>query len=369
CQVGVKFGGIATSNVNVVLEISYEFDDSAQATRVKTVMIPIESITGNLTKVLAQIGTKQVPQLTGAGSPFCPENSPTLVDLFFWFYSYEGGDGTTNYSLAVSLDAEAEANFGAFNKAQGAQVDIQLIWQRLDMDTTTTHALKARGNNVTNMMTCIGAVLYFTYTYTVAGTTRIVNSLQIPVVTDRAQRKGGEAAGDAASCVQSIFLEEPGTLSLVQSGFLSYNYAESTPAGTQGVTLSVAIGAQAERAYTLVVGTSAGKGVGPHSFIQRFDAGGAQGAGITLARGENTLTVKARQTSVANTYPLRSFGGIAYLNYQSDVPTLGISAANHTISLLLQATTNFGPSSTGMAADIAAVAPTFPESLYWLTSI
>src|SRR3990167_6310323 len=59
--------GLNVRNVAALIAVTYDYDDGA-ATQYNTAIIPMESLTGALTTTVgSQIGTNQIPQLTGAG--------------------------------------------------------------------------------------------------------------------------------------------------------------------------------------------------------------------------------------------------------------------------------------------------------------
>src|SRR5688572_20514068 len=163
-QVAVQFGALVTINHSARLVITYSYDDASASTRTKTACIPLESIASTLTDTLAEIGTNQVPQLTGVGG-FLPEASVAIKDMFFVVMANEGHtSGTTDFSLAVALDAESETTLGVCEQALDSSPWYEGVWKRTDMDPATTHALKARGT-VTGKFPQICALLYVTYTY------------------------------------------------------------------------------------------------------------------------------------------------------------------------------------------------------------
>jgi len=98
--------------------------------------------------------------------------------------------------------------------------------------------------------------------------------------------------------------------------------------------------------------------------MQRIDAGSSLGAGITLARGYNTLTWDLGITSTA--LKMTNISGLFFMNYFSGKYVEGDGAHNHTV-IFSGANMSSGPA-TG-EYQITSVAPVIPETDYWLGNI
>lgn len=351
--VGVAIGGIATINVCARLVVTYEYDDTGLTTATKTVRIPIESNTGSLTATIAELGTNQIPALTG-GSGILPEASITIRDVYLDVFGNEGhASGTTDDQLFLEIDAEGETGFGSLEEALDSSPFMRVLWKRTDIDTTSAHALSARGLN-TGRCPQLGAVLVVTYTYDASTSTSVFNSLMLPLPVE-AGALGGTTSALQNRMSTTLLVEEPATVTLQQSGvILTYNCPNNALAG-----LHVGVGAQTARSYTPA--TAINSAAGQFSLVHRFDSGGAAGSGLTLARGENTITVTAYRTSSVTANGL---SGYVLLNYTSGKATAGVGAHNHTTYWLASATAAVG--TTGVT-DTAAFAPVIPETSYWLS--
>ena len=102
---------LGNSNVTAELILTYDYDDAA-ATQIKTVYIPLESPLASIGTTLAEIGTNQIPQLTGSGG-FLREASPTIRDYYFVIESNETQNSSTlDTTLEVAIDAESAYAFG-----------------------------------------------------------------------------------------------------------------------------------------------------------------------------------------------------------------------------------------------------------------
>lgn len=350
CQVGVNFGGVATRNITAKLIITYEFDDASQDTRVKTVRIPLESSVSALTTTLTEIGTNQVPAL----DTFLPEASKVYRRIWFEVFGNQGITTATNdASLNLALDAEAADADNVHETGLASDVWFKRIWVRDDMTTNATHAFKM-AVSATNGFTCnhMAIVLYVTYEYSHTSSTTIMNSIMIPV-NNNIQRMGRTVEGDQSRFEESFYIEEPSTITLAQSGVL---IGFSQPASLS--LLNVGIGSQANRAYT----TSGTMVCGGYSLIQRCDSGAELGAGISLARGRNTVTVDVYNTDATDLSDVLQV--VLYLNYTSGKATNGADTHNKTIFWSIA-----DHAADANQRSISAFAPIIPEANYWLNCI
>lgn len=350
CQVAVVFGAVTTINITARLYITYEFSDTSQTTRIKTVRIPLDSPTGALTNTLTEIGTDQVPKL----NTFCPELSKTYRDIFFEVSANEAAGSTSSFNLALSLDAESEDQDGAHIQGQTSSVWYRYLWKRTDLDPTVTHAFKAR-STVTSRFSNLSIVLVVTYEYNHSTSTRLAVSLAMPWSYEG--MLGGSASDNVRAQLET-YIEEPvdtsgSVINLTQSGvFFSYSMPTSPS------DINFRCGSQTYRAYTPVTGSLI---CGQHSLTHRFDSGGASGLGITISRGKVTLTIDIYQTSATN--PCGMVGGVVYLNYICAKHADGEGAHNRTI--IYYAT---GSSSDAVMIGHSSVTPYIPETNYWLNN-
>jgi len=417
CQVGVTLTGPSRINTTVKLIITYEWDDASQTTRVKTVRIPIESNTGNLTTTLASIGSNQIPLL----DEFCPEAVKSFKNIFFEVMGNEAGTAVTDASLNLALDAESADADGLHENAANSAVWYYYIWVRNSMTTSATHDLKASTTvSTTVLMNMMCAVLVVTYTYTVCpntvlnedldasetgvdvvdgsvypavpftvqidsekmrvtaratntltvtrgfeGTTAathttgatvyavILNSLMLPFVQHAAGMFGGSIEADQDRLTGDVWIEEPVTPFLRQSGILfSFNEAADMTGPIIGS------GAQANRTYVHDVGTL---NCGQHTLMHRVDSGGAQGAGMTIARGKNEWTVDIYRTSTADNTTGSNLTAMLYLNYTSGLHANGDAVHNHTTHWIIEETDQ---DANPRVFDV--IAPNIPEASYYI---
>lgn len=340
CRVGwyLNFSSASTiNNVAISLEITYEFDATAHTSnRVKTVWIPIESNTGQLGTALAEIGTDQIPNL----DTFLPESSKTYRQKAFELSCMTLPSGTTDNALCLALDSEAEATMGTIEFGPQSNLPLRTIWIRDDMATNATHKLKARHNAGSgSYYDQLGGLLHVTYEYDPASSTNI-KSLRIPLPLT-----GFLNTSSFPSNVQVKFwVNEPGTITLKQSALVLF-----APTSSTNDTLSVKVGSQSVRAYTPTSQTDTGSVM---MVVHRIDTGGAQGAGMTLQAGENTVDI---QMYCNSTRSLGLIYGYLIINYTSGVDAQDeanhahttmwqIAPSNRALSNNLQVTFNVTPS-------------------------
>ena len=341
-------------NVTAKLVVTYEYDDAA-TTHVKTVRIPLESRSSVLsTSTGAQIGTDQIPQLTGVGG-LLPEASVTIRDYFFVVEGNEANNaGTTDWTLSMQIDSVTAVAFGS--QESGLASDRYCRWilslTGAVPTTTTTHQFKMWATAARLMNACITLVV--TYEFNVSTTTRTLNSVILPLHSS--SPVGGTTSAEASRLRCKFDIEEPGTITLVQSG-VQLTISDAT---TMGIW-RVRAGSQAYRIYAH--GSGSGVPCGNQALQHRIDSGSAQGVGATLARGENSIVVDTYRDDTTAYGP--NLSGFVLLNYQSDVAAAGVGTHNHTVLYVLA---QFDALATALT-NIATFAPSIPETTYRITSI
>ena len=351
CQVGVQVGGASTINHTAKLIITYEYDDT-DTTHVKTVRLPIESATGALTTSYVEIGTDQIPALTG-GSGLLPEASITIRQIWFEVEADDNSAGTTDYQHGLRLDAggsdDLDGNHESFDSASKY---FRRIWRPTISNTTVAHKIYSRTTNATSGPCHHQAiVMYVTYEFDASSTTTVLNSVMLAVGGDYCI--GATASGDVDAFQLEYLANEPTTLTLKQSGvYLTWMC-------NVGGAVSVAVGGQTARTYSPASSTTEQSS---RFACHRFDGGAAQGSGHTLAQGYNTITVKV-YTNNGNT---RVIDGVVLLNYTSGVASGGVGSHNHTTRWLARSITTTAASPFAFTQ---LAAPTIPETAYYLSNV
>lgn len=349
-RVGFQFTGPTTINISAKIIITYEYED-ASTEHVKTVRIPIESGTGPLTTTLANIGTTQIPAL----DTFLPEASKTYRRVWIEAIYNDQSVGTTqDPTLGISVAGGAEQLSGAhFTDLASARAMMYFFDQGATpvWATNVAQNIQARSSIVNNgaAFNHVAFLLCVTYTFDPVATTRVLNSVALvmpPIFTP-----GGTLATDSNEQLFDLWVQEPGTITLRQSGAIIY-YSQTAAVGPR-----IAFGAQAERTYTDTNVLNCGV-----TFLcQRVDSGGAQGAGITLARGKNTFVFSV-SIGTLGTSP-SNFGGMMYINYESDKSALGVGVHNQSLAFNVQ-----DSQAAGNQSIIAAAQRIFLPSTDWFRS-
>ena len=343
--------GLNVRNVGALIAVTYEYDDGA-ATQYNTAIIPMESTVGALGTTETEIGTNQIPQLTGSGGLL--ENVAGVV-VRQQFFVVEGNDEAAGavgvYTLNVRIDTGTTHAFTAAIKTLASDVYKRFIHIESPA-TTAVHAWKAWTATTARMNHCTHT-MYVTYQWTVSGTTEFLNSIMLSL--ELSSPMGGATSALASRFELPIRIEEPGTITLKQSAYrIQFIQGAAVQAGTNSRA-----GAQAFRAYT----NGASVMCGGSSFQQRVDSGSAQGAGLSLARGKNNLVIDIYRTDTVDLG--WNVSGVAIINYKSGVSAQGVGAHNHTTWWKILD----WDALLSTLRDSTAFAPTIPEAGYWVTGI
>ncbi len=330
------------------LYITYQYDDASATTRVKTVTIPLESNTAQLTATLASIGTNQIPLL----NTFLPEASKVYRDIWFEMSANDAGNAVTDFQLGVRLDAEAEVLRANLEQALNSGVWYEDIWIRNDMDPAATHNFQAR-STLASRFSLLTILLKVTYEYDHSASTSVMNSLVLSGGDDTSF-PGNTATADESRFERRIIIEEPGPIALAQSGIVTVLEDPGT------VTLNMQVGSQAtSRAY---VNTAGSVNSGPYSFSHRIDSGSGAGSAITLARGVQFLNVDWWSTVLAAGSDLSH---TLYLNYTSGIAADGDGSHSHSVAYRLANTFN---SNATVQRNLAAIQVVSIPETNWATT-
>ena len=313
-----------TINASAKLIVTYEYSDTSATTRIKTVKIPVDGNVTTLTNALSNVGgVGQIPAL----DTFLPEASKTYRDIFFEVFTHTGQlAGTTNASLILSYNSGTTTVFTTHNGALNSDYTIHRIDKLItagvpSFATSSTQNLQAASTGNANILfPCVSGILVVTYEYNHSATTTVINSLEIPIFTEPCFA-GGTAIGDTSEFAKSIMIQEPTTITLVQSAVL----LTATDGGL--ITFDIRVGAQTSRTYVHPATTRGGAVF----FMRRFDSGAAGGgAGYTYNRGFNTLELSYFSTSATLGNIGSAVSGVAYLNYTSGLNSSGDGVHSHT---------------------------------------
>ena len=316
------------ANLSSKLIITYTFEDSTLTgsnKAIKTVRIPQEGNNGNLTTAFSASNT--IPAL----ATFCPESNKTFRNIFL---EIEGQDGVTAASapdpvLTMSLGNASlfNYNFGITDTLITSQYSTR-IWDLTDIiNVSQSYWLSASTTNTNTPWPCLSTHLVATYEYEPSTTTSILNSLLIPVL-DEPGFIGGNTTALKTRFSRTFPIVDADPIMFTSSAVKLY-YSDGA-----AMAVDFRVGSQSSRTFSHAATVRAGSMV----IQRRIDDGAIGGAGMTLARGLNTITLDVFRTGTAFGSLGSNLNGVLFLNYTSSVNPEGIESHPKTILALLQET-------------------------------
>lgn len=310
-QVGVAFEedvADIVNNITAKLIITYEYNDS-DTTRVKTVRIPLEGVTGFLgttanTNIRGSTGAAQIPNL----DTFLPESSKTYRNIWFECYATDGGAATTDFNAVYAIDSGTNTRATLEEGLNGSAYFYDIFVQN-SMTTNGTHDFQA-WSSLASRFERFCVILHVTYEYASSSST-IINSLLIPIDTEP-MTTAGTTSGDQEFYENSFYIHEPATVTMVQSGVLLFWSNGAAGNLTVAVSGSGAAGGAQGTTTSTYTGTSLVES-GVHPLCHRIDVAHG-GSAITLGRGKNTLGLKVYAS--ANNV-ISGLNGFYIINYTS----------------------------------------------------
>lgn len=350
--------GQITVNATAKLIITYEYSDTPATTRIKTVKIPIDGNNGSLTTTLNNVGSiNQIPVL----DTFLPEASKVYRDIFFEIFTHTGQTtGTTSTTLNMRYDGAttiSTTHQGALNSDYMVhRIDKLISGATPSFTTNAIHSVEASTSSTNAPFPCLGGVLVVTYEYDHSTSTRVINSIEVPAV-DETGYVGGTTIADASEFERTLFIQEPGTITLVQSGILM----SCIDAGA--ITLDIRNGTQTSRAYAHPATARCGNVF----FMRRFDSGavGSSG-GYTFDRGLNMLSVTFFTTSATVGNLGTNVSGTYFINYLSDISGNGDGEHSHTTKWLNRP---YSVSLVPKSTYTQTITPIIPETDYYTIGV
>jgi hypothetical protein len=320
--------------------ITYTAED--QNTRIKTVCIPFQSNTANLTTTLATVDT--VPNL----STFIPEASVTFRDIHFEIRGNNASQNSTDKTLVLALDAEGGDTYTFIDPNTSPNM-VHLIWSRNDMTTNATHDLKASVGNAAASPMLVVVWLWVTYEYNHSSSTTILNSLMIPFGQYRGILPTDSA--EPAKFTQVVSIQEPATITIKKSAVMLL-----FDAAVEDSAMALLLDANNASYTSYNIRGEASGGGGNYCCQHPVDSE------WSLSRGFNTLDFYAT-ASVSTEH----FGGtslVAILNYTSGKHANGDQVHNKTIVNLFGYATGY----TSVMEFGSKTLFTSPPTYYWVDS-
>jgi hypothetical protein len=349
--------GNITSNCTAKLIITYEFDDSSATTRIRTVKIPMDGNTGDLTTSFTNMGgvASQIPNLDS----FLPEASKVYRDIFFQIEYNTGTTAVVSSELTMRYDGATSVTELAHARTLNSGVSCRRIDNlRTTLTTNATHSVEALTTSTTgNPCPCLSGALVVTYEYDHANSTTIMNSAQFSGYNERGWN-AGTATGDKARYSPIFSVQEPATITLVQSGIM----VSFVGGGT--TTHDLRVGGQSSRTFVHTAAAYCKDLI----FMRRFDSGAVGGSGHTIARGFNTMTIDVFTTSATDGNRGSCPSAIVYLNYTSGKDADGDGVHLHTTHWITRAYLSTGQLAARNQVT-TSVQPIIPETDYWISSV
>lgn len=309
---------------------TYQFDDSQTNTSVKTVRLPITSIsTTALITTPMYLGnhTGSIPAL----DTYLPELEKTYRDIFIEYHSNDANTSTSNYQLFSRIDLNpSSSRFTASGSLQSAPQFYDIETLSGSIDTSTTHSIRL-SSTVANRFTSPGAIFYCTYEYDYTGSSTVLNS----VVTTMFDASMHISEKDMNYFNKRIYLPETG-VRLANSGwFIIQTGPQPRYVSLNTVSSSAAIFAFA--AGSIQVGLT--------PLIVQIDGTGSSISRISLNDGWNNIPCYVGLEHVVSSNGNILTGGLLYLNYYCSSSLSSPCRNSKTVSKLSRSTTVYAGSS------------------------
>ncbi len=349
------------NNITCKLFITYDYDDTS-ATQVKTIKLLMESaasflsITAN-TNLRGSAASGQIPNLDS----LLPEASKTYRQIWFEIHATDGGAAVTDFNMNVAIDSGSNARATLELGLNGSARYFD-IWVQNSMATNAAHDFQAWSSLASRFQNCY-VVMHVTYEFDAASSTAIFNSVQIPI-NSKFGYLAGTAVGDQDVFESELWIEEPATITMVQSGVVVMMSNGNGTLNIECVGSGAAGGDQGTTtaAYTITNLTHSGG----RSVAHRIDLAHG-GTALTLGRGRNVLQLKMYGSSAT---AVSDPSGFWYINYTSGKSSKGIGAHNCTTRWII----NDGYTSPIAGAGQREIAttnqrtPNIPQTNYFLNA-
>lgn len=310
-------GGIADGIIRATyghLELTYTYDTSATQ-RVQTICLPYESSTTTLTNT-ANTTFATIPILTGATGLLSGYTNVNIRNRWIELRGNCVVNGTTtNFNLSYRFDAGTTFTLPTRVAALASDTYERYLIDALSgITANATHTFQL-WNSIASRWPNLVVNEFVTFEYTVAGTTRVLNYVELPF--EIPSPVGFNTAVSADTIVRSLDIQEPNPL-LVR-GAAEINYI-----ATAGAVPTVKIGRQSTfRGYSQVSSVVCGQ----FSLQHNFDPISAVGLGYTLSTGTNQIPITIFNT----TNFMTCTSGILKVLYFSDVSPYGVDAHNRLV--------------------------------------
>ncbi len=325
-------------NVCVTLEITYEYDDSS-TTQVKTVMIPLNAPTGAIATAATTYDT--IPNL----DTYLPEASKVYRNIYVVVQGNEARNAaTTDHTMTLRVGS-ATITTGNYEGALASDRFFRYVWELTSAYPSTGATQTWQPTATIARCNHFQAYLVVTYEYNESTSTRIMNSLMLPLSVDSPM--GGPASTDYQRATRELFIQEE-NITTERIAFFAF-WTQAAAIGG----LNMRIGTGSFVAYTdtaLVL-------CGANAAMIRNDSA------FTLARGRNSFNFDVYRTDTADLG--WAVSGFFIVNYSSDKHPDGSGAHNHTVEweFLLYS------GSATLTGTLAAYNLVIPETEFFISAL
>lgn len=347
-------------NATAKLTITYEWDDSSQQTRIKTVRVPLETIVGQLSNTAqaikqASTASNQIPNLDS----FLPESSKTYRQIWLEVWTNIKPGATTDSTLYMKIDSGgSETSFPQDENGLQSPIMMRYNWDLTSsLTTSAAHELYARHDIAsTGYYLDVGGTLYVTYEYDHTNSTSLMNSLVLGFNSEKTTQSSTEVTTKTVEWI----INDPATVTMVQSGVQMFCFPYTTDSD-----FYVKVGTQSSYTnYSSSRGQSSYSGM--NHIVHRFDSNSNGGSGLSLARGFNTLDLRFY---AATTLYIGAVMGRILLNYTSAKPTNGDGTSTHSIYQIGRSCNSALTTQHQAYGTASNVPPSIPESSYFLSHV
>lgn len=210
--------------------LTYMYDDSA-TTQLKTVMIPMEPNASGITTTLAIQGTYQIPPL----DTFCPEASKTFKDIHLLIQGNTTAGSGATFNLTVDAGDDNPTSSRVLgvsaldNAGATGTFDTYIASWTNDIQTQMDHQVRARTSLAAASFKFLSMVLIVTYEFNASTTTRVLNSIQIPMLEEPGYIGGSSTYQGFEN--KDLWIAEPGTIEPRQSA-ICFSFADPAALGS-----------------------------------------------------------------------------------------------------------------------------------------
>jgi len=298
---------LGQSYVSLVLQITYEFDETLSNVRLKSVLIPLNAPVSDLPTSKPGSPTDTFPLL----STYLPESTKSIKNVFITLQGNTNRAAATDTTVFMQLN-EATSDSWFSEGELASDIFYTYIYNITGIiDISTSYSFYLWSETLARF-THQQVFLTVTYTYEEDTTTTVLNSIYLPMEVESLL---GYSAARTQTASRDFFIQETGTITTNRIALLLF-WEQQVP--QTGLNLKIGSGSfvsYVDRA-NVVSGNNA-------AMIRNDSA-------FTLTRGRNTLTFSG-YTTVGVTSTGTNPVGLWLINYTSDKHSGGTDKHNTTV--------------------------------------